>query len=36
MVRDDLLHAFFDNLFSVGGLVIMEISRLKLWDISPK
>lgn len=32
MVRDGLLHAFSDNLFAVGGLVIMEI--LKLWDIS--
>lgn len=34
MVRDGLLHAFSDNLFAVGGLVIMEILKLKLWDIS--
>lgn len=34
MVRDGLLHVFSDNLFAVGGLVIMEILKLKLWDIS--
>ena len=33
MVRDDLLHAFFDNLHTAGGLVIMEISRQKRWGV---